>query len=765
MTAELPTGDLTFLMTDIVDSTAWWDLDPVNMAEAVRRHEAIVGRTVAAHGGAVARSHGEGDSTLSAFERAADAVMAAVATQHALRSEEWPGAIGLRTRMGLHSGPADLRDGHYYGTTVNETARVRDLAEPAQVLVSSLTAARAARSLPTAYRLRELGPRRLRGVGRGVVVHEVVHEVLEPGDDGRSATVAPRPGAGPAVVGRARELAVAEAAIEHARATGGGLVLVAGEAGIGKTSLCHALTVRARAVGTVVAWGHSSPDDRRPSLWPWRQALRSWADQADPRVVDEARRAGGPTAVRLLLEPQADHGTDGHEPAAAGDRDERDAAFRGATRLLATAAAHEPLVLVLDDLQWADLATLALVEVLLPPEAATGVVLVATMRREARPRAGAAADALDRILALGATTVVELAGLEAGALRRCIHAIEPDPLGDDVIDRIVEQSGGNPLFATELARWAARAGPDSGLPRTITDVIRARVADLPGDGRRLLAAGSVLGRAWTAPEVAELTGLGVPTARRRLDDAVGAGLVVADGRDRRRFAHRLISEVVGQDLADAERTRLHRAALAALVRAGAPDADAADAARHATAVALADPAAVPAAVARLRRAALVADRSLAHDEAAQHLEQALALDDGSLDPRERYQLLMDLGTTYDRDGQVARAQETLGRAAALAQARGWAPELAAAAVARARVRRFDVDVVDDTGAEPLLAAAWDLLPDDDRSTRARVAAERPCRRPATPEDVEETVRWSATAIDLAQRADDQVALSRALRSA
>jgi class 3 adenylate cyclase len=118
------------------------------MAQAVARHDAIVCREVAAASGQLVRSKGEGDSTFSVFAHPADAVMAAVAIQGAIGAEEWPTALPLRVRAGVHTGDAEPRDGDWFGPAVNRAARLRGLADGKQTLVSGVTAGLVADQIP-----------------------------------------------------------------------------------------------------------------------------------------------------------------------------------------------------------------------------------------------------------------------------------------------------------------------------------------------------------------------------------------------------------------------------------------------------------------------------------------------------------------------------------------------------------------------------------------------------------------------------------------
>src|SRR5919204_5788574 len=139
--AALPTGTVTFLLTDVEGSTRLWDQHPDQMRAALVQHDAIVEFLAEQHHGQVVRPRGEGDSRFCVFARASDAVAAAVAIQQALHAEPWPPETPLRVRLALHSGEADLRDGDYYGSAVNRCARLRAVAHGGQTVLSLPTEA------------------------------------------------------------------------------------------------------------------------------------------------------------------------------------------------------------------------------------------------------------------------------------------------------------------------------------------------------------------------------------------------------------------------------------------------------------------------------------------------------------------------------------------------------------------------------------------------------------------------------------------------
>jgi class 3 adenylate cyclase len=161
---ELPDGTVTFVLTDVVGSTALWEQSSVAMHAAMARHDQIIESTVDDHEGVIVRPRGEGDSRFAVFSRASAAVAAASEIVQRLEATEWETPSPIRVRVGVHTGEANLRDGDYYGTAVNLCARIRSVAKPNQVLVSEATTRLLARLPVTEAVLEEVGPVYLEGL-------------------------------------------------------------------------------------------------------------------------------------------------------------------------------------------------------------------------------------------------------------------------------------------------------------------------------------------------------------------------------------------------------------------------------------------------------------------------------------------------------------------------------------------------------------------------------------------------------------------------
>jgi predicted ATPase/class 3 adenylate cyclase len=174
--AELPSGTVTFLFTDLEGSTRLWEEHPEAMQPALARHDEILRGHVEAHGGAVVKTTGDG--LHAAFATAEDAVAAAVAMQVDLATGDFETVGVLRVRMGLHTGAADLRDGDYYGSAVNRAARIMSAAHGGQIAVSHATEELLGESLPDGFEFVDLGEHRLRDLSRAERVFQLCAPAL-----------------------------------------------------------------------------------------------------------------------------------------------------------------------------------------------------------------------------------------------------------------------------------------------------------------------------------------------------------------------------------------------------------------------------------------------------------------------------------------------------------------------------------------------------------------------------------------------------------
>jgi predicted ATPase/class 3 adenylate cyclase len=243
--AQVPSGTVTLLFTDIEGSTRLWESEPDAMAIALRRHDAIVRTAIEDAGGYVFKT--VGDAFCAAFETAQLAADAVVGAQRGLTAEEWSTSRPIRVRMGLHTGVCEERDGDYFGPVVNRTARLEAVAHGGQILVSGITAELLSDALPAGLSLRDLGLHRLKDLGRPEQVFQLEASFLPAAFPSLASLDNPElpnnlPSVLSAFVGREKELADVRELIASAR-----LVTLTGAGGSGKTRL--ALQAAAEQIG------------------------------------------------------------------------------------------------------------------------------------------------------------------------------------------------------------------------------------------------------------------------------------------------------------------------------------------------------------------------------------------------------------------------------------------------------------------------------------------------------------------------------------
>jgi WD40 repeat protein/class 3 adenylate cyclase/tRNA A-37 threonylcarbamoyl transferase component Bud32/energy-coupling factor transporter ATP-binding protein EcfA2 len=276
--AGLPSGVVTFCMSDIEGSTALWDAHPEAMAEALVTHDELIVDAVEAHGGSVVQTMGEGDSIVSVFDSAPGAVAAAYAANCALAAQQWPPDISIAVRWGLHTGEIERRGTEFRGTTIIVAARLRAQADGGQIFLSSVTSELVASHLPEGCELVDLGPHRL----KGLAAPERIRALKGPGVDAPlSASECPYRGllafeADDREFFFGRERVVADML---ARLASGRLLAVVGASGSGKSSVLRAGVLAAVQASEV------SGLNRTSLLTPTAEPALGVPDEPDRLVV------------------------------------------------------------------------------------------------------------------------------------------------------------------------------------------------------------------------------------------------------------------------------------------------------------------------------------------------------------------------------------------------------------------------------------------------------------------------------------------------
>ncbi len=546
------------------------------------------------------------------------------------------------------------------------------------------------------------------------------------------------------LLGRAGVLERADVLLGALREGRGGLLWLRGDAGIGKTTVLREVADRAARTGATVLRGTAADEAvGAPAFWPWTQVLRQ-AAAGDPQAL---LALGGPRARRAvdLVEP-----ADPVSPAEQDQPANRFPLFDGVLAVLDGLAAEFPVVVVLDDLHWADPGSLHLLRFLLPGLASRPVLVVCGWR-DHEVTAGSDRDVLAAEIAAAGESW-PLAGLAADDVAALVAATGGQRIGAEEAASVAARTGGNPLFVSEMARLAAARGAavSEMVPDTAQGTIRRRVARLPQPAQQALTVAAVLGPEAALDRVRTLADLAPEAFVGALDALVAHGLAAQDG-DRLVLSHALVRDAVYDATPAAHRRVLHLAA------AGMPGLAAAEVAGHLQrALPLADRDRV---VDATEHAARVAHEAQAWEDAARLYRQALDL----VSPGEpaRPRLLRGAGAAVLDAGDLDGARLHYREAAELARRAGDAVGLADAALGfAAGLGGFEVRLV-DREQNALLGEALGALGHDEPALRVHLMA-RLAVGLAYTEDADRIPTLADEAVALARATGDLRALGSAL---
>jgi DNA-binding CsgD family transcriptional regulator len=543
------------------------------------------------------------------------------------------------------------------------------------------------------------------------------------------------------IVGRGPELGQLRAALVAASEGAGRLVLISGEPGIGKTRLARAATELAGQYGVPVAAGASLDDPGMPPLWPWRGVSRSVPALATV-LTDAAGPADGPA-----------DGTGGGSLTGAGDSaSERFVMFAAACQALADTAAGRGLLVVLEDLQWADRTSLLLLRHLAGELAGRRLLVLATARETTGPPL---AELLPELLRGGEARPIRLTGLSRPDIAQWLRQLGPDGDPDERAGRLQASTGGNPLLVRMLIERGPSALDDGlrGFPE-LRRLVLTQVGGLPDAARDLLDVASVLGEQIDPPLLAEVSGLSVAETGAILDEATALGvLAAAPDVAGLSFAHALVRDAIYDELAPSRRMALHQRAARALEQSVLAAACAGQIATHWQRSG--QPGWAAPGLRWAREAARSAAAALAYDEAARFT--ALALRAAEADPAPsaalRAELTLEAAQAEFMAGHIEASLARCQAAGRLAEAAGRPDLLAAAALVITGMG----DPPTTTAVEALCAAALAALPAEDTALRARLRARQAIAAAETGSGIRAR-DLSAEALALAEASGDPDAL-------
>jgi class 3 adenylate cyclase/tetratricopeptide (TPR) repeat protein len=619
---------VTILFTDLVNSTELMQRAGDEDAQRIfKAHYQVLREAVAANGGAEVKSLGDG--LMVAFNAAADAVRCAINMQQASRRAV--SGEHLAIRVGLNVGDALRDEGDLFGTPVVVARRLCDSAAAGQIRASAAVAhVLAGRQ---AFSFRDLGALELKGITEPVPACEVVFERDEP-----NALLARTP-----FVGRSVEVARLRTRFEDAKAGRGGLVMLVGEPGIGKTRTSDEFAEWVEASGGRVLRGRCFEGDWAPPYGPFGEAIERYARDAD---VDELREdlgtGAGPIArlVPALREPLGDL----PEPETLKPDEERFRLLDAVAQFLHRACVRAPLVLFLDDLHWADQGTITMMRHVARGSAAHRLLVLGAYRDVELDRQHPLADALSALRREVEYERILLKGLDADEVGTLLSTLAEQDVNAALVQAISEETDGNPFFIREVlahlvedgklyredGQWKSTATTiaDLGIPEGVRQVITRRLSRLSADANKIMTAASAFNGGFNFVTLSLVTGLDEGATLDAIDEALDAQLLRPTGQlDHYDFMHALIRHTLYSEMNPSRQVRLHRQIAEAYEQRNQ---DQAAKERHAAEIAYQfhRSAAIPGAERGVEYALLAADRAeaaYAHDEVEQFLRIAVDL--------------------------------------------------------------------------------------------------------------------------------------------
>ncbi|MGH8970516.1 MAG: helix-turn-helix transcriptional regulator [Actinomycetes bacterium] len=544
------------------------------------------------------------------------------------------------------------------------------------------------------------------------------------------------------LVGRADELARLAALVgldtgEPAAAA----VLLAGDAGVGKTRLLAELRSRAVSGEWQVMVGHCLDfgDSALPYL-PFSEAFGRLVGEV-PALADALVAANPPVARLMPRQRRADADVDGESQHA---RIDRSSLFEAVQAALAQVARSRPLLLLVEDVHWADQSTRDLLSFLFARDLDAPVAVVASYRSDDLHRRHPLRPAAAEWSRLPGVHRLQLRPLVDDDIRTLVRSLHPAPLPERDVRSIVDRAEGNAFFTEELVAAAELGGRS--VPTDLADLLLVRLDRLDDAARLVVRAGSVAGRRVSHDLLARVVDLDAATLDLALRAAVESNVLVSVGADGYAFRHALLAEAVYDDLLPGERVRLHGAYATMLAQPGA-EGTAAELARHARAAHD-----LPTATRASIRAGDEAMAVAGPIEAAQHYEMALELiGDGSSRSGDGADDIDVVGLAT-RATEAAAAAGHVFRAVALAQDALRALPDDAPAEDRARLLHALVAtaLVGDTGVDvlALAAEALRLVPEEPPTPLRAQVTNTYARALADLQRDDDATRWAEDALGL-----------------
>lgn len=571
---------VTVLFTDVVGSTELMVRVGEAAADELRRaHFERLRRVIASTEGREVKNLGDG--LMVVFDSAAAALSCAAGMQQALTSAPMdPGRPErIKVRIGVSAGEVETEGGDYFGVPVVEAARLCAAAGASEILVSEMV--RLLVRSRGGFDLQPAGGLELKGLAEPVEAAWLRWEPVAAVDT-PTVPLALSSLQSAVFVGRVAEREVLTDALKRARTGERRGVLISGEPGLGKSTLVAAFANEASSEGVTVVYGRCD-EDLRISYQPWIEALSDLVQRTPPDVVAAHVAARGRVLGRLVSEV-AKMDAVGSGAQAADDENERHLMFVAVVDLLQRVSVDAPVVVVLDDLHWADPGTVQLLRWVLSAAIESQVVIVGTFRDSDIDADHSLAELLAELHRRSGIDRLKLAGLGDAEVLAFLEALAGHEMTEDGLrlrDALLAETGGNPFFLGEMLRHlnesgAIRQGDDgrwtaatdltaAGLPVSIREVIGRRVRWLGPETHQALSVAAVIGRDFDLDLLGRVSDLDEDALVDLCDSAVDAAVLRPSERvDGYSFAHALIERTLYDELSPTRRARIHRSVAEAI---------------------------------------------------------------------------------------------------------------------------------------------------------------------------------------------------------
>ncbi|MDX6580962.1 MAG: hypothetical protein QOI10_146 [Solirubrobacterales bacterium] len=573
----------SILITDLVGSTGLESrVGPARADELRREHFGVLRSAVKACGGQEVKNTGDG--LMVAFTSPSSAVECGAQIQQLIERRNRETDDQLHVRVGISAGESTVEGGDYFGMPSIEAARLCDKAPSDGILVSAAAKMLVGRRDELTFT--SVGTLDLKGIREPAEAFEVkwiplgTEEVV--GGSALPAVLRSVPQIG--YVGRVQECERLQRTASAMRARERRVVLISGEPGVGKTRLAAHTALENHNAGFTICWGAAAEDLGAP-YGPWIQALSHYVEHAPEDVLAAHVEAQGGELGRLLREPLARRVGPAPPPQQADPQTGRFLLFEAVAGLLQLASVRSPVLLVLDDLHWADPETLALLKHVAGATCDSALMILGLYRESDLERGHPLADVVADLQRLDGVERCRLRGLDTDEVAEVVSAVaglEMDAAGRRLASEVAQETEGNPFFVAELLRHlsesgAIATGPDGrreltapitdlGLPSSVRDVVSRRVARLGDALEHTLTVAAVIGRTFDVELLELLVDGNEDDLLVALEEALNASVLVEspDRVGRFRFAHALITRALYDALGATRRARLHRRVAEAL---------------------------------------------------------------------------------------------------------------------------------------------------------------------------------------------------------